>query len=153
VWHALFRTRHANVRGGSRQRPFSPFVPRGAGGGQERSRTRKRKCIESESHLHVCGLATINISHSGAVCEITKLAGPATHFPYLVRIRIGRSVGRRDSLTRSLTHSRVLLYMYLCTSCIAVCKCMQQRRHTKRDIYQNKLCALWCLSASDAIRI
>jgi hypothetical protein len=85
-------------------------VPRGAGGGQERSRTRKRKCIESESHLHVCGLATINISHSGAVCEITKLAGPATHFPYLVRIRIriGRSVGRRDSLTLAC------FYIYVC---------------------------------------
>jgi hypothetical protein len=67
------------------------------------------KCIESESHLHVCGLVWLPLilvtewrAVSVCMCEITKLDQQHIFHISFAHTRIGPSVGRRDSLVHSL---------------------------------------------------
>jgi len=146
VWRALFRTCKC-VRGGSQ--PFSPLcLARGAGGGQERSRTRKRMQVYRVGVALArmwSGLATINISHRVESSECVRSQSWTSNTFSISRSRIHASVRLLVGVTHSFTHS-TFIYMRVNILHRAVCKCMQQRRHTKRDIYQNKLCALWYMS-------
>jgi hypothetical protein len=120
VWRALFRTCKC-VRGGSR--PFSPLcLARGAGGGQERSRTRKRMQVYRVGVALArmwSGLATINISHRVESSECVRSQSWTSNTFSISRSRIHASVSVCWSawLTRSLT-----LHLYICewTSCIAL---------------------------------